>query len=654
MRVCDFVVGPLLIVTGIAVSGAAAAESRESLGPVGLTPARSAAMSPSGRLLGMVTDDAGAPFQAMLVSASGPAGTAVAECDADGRFEFRDLRPGIYLLRAHAAGFSTADRHVVEIKPGLSTLRSVRLSRVSVEVSAASRMLTAGVVSGFGPGVSSSWLSETPELAQPDSEPGASDLVDRPSPAPHDHTEKAWRLRRARRSVLKDQAGAIQLAGAGDRFVPDDDFAALPGHPQSDLLDGFALSGQFHLLTRATIDSPTSPWSVNQLPGQVAYVALGAPVGEYGWGIRGAVTAGDSGSWVLASSYSTDASSDHSFELGASYSKQRAADGDFDLTPDEFSGQNLYASREVGSIKADGLWTVSPRLVVGYGATVAHYGYLSDGRVLSPRAQLVVEPVSRTRVRAAVIRHMLAPGAEEFLPPTSGVWLPPERTFAPLSLSAPLQVEETRHFEVALERDVGRDSVVGVRRFYQEVSNQMVTMFGVRPTSTSSATDYYYLANAPGLNAQGWGVSFSHAVAGRVHGVVDYSVTRAQWAPWTVAGLSPETVGVLRTGAEQFHDVTTSIEAEIPETATRVFVLARVNTAYARSEAVSLASGLDTRFAFRVQQTLPFAPFGGSDWEVLVDVRSLFREQVAGASVYDELLVVRPPKQFVGGLIVHF
>jgi hypothetical protein len=182
----------------------------------------------------------------------------------------------------------------------------------------------------------------------------------------------------------------------------------------------------------------------------------------------------------------------------------------------------------------------------------------------------------------------------------------------------------------------------------------MVTMFGVRPDATLSPTDHYYVANASGVNADGWGVSFSHALAGRVHGVVDYSVTRAQWAPWTVAGLSPSTVGLIRTGMERFHDVTTSIEAEIPETATSVFVLARVNTAFSRAEAVSIGSGLDTRFAFRVKQTLPFTPFGDSDWEVLVDVRSLFREQVAGASVYDELLVVSPPKQFVGGLVVHF
>jgi len=35
-------------------------------------------------------------------------------------------------------------------------------------------------------------------------------------------------------------------------------------------------------------------------------------------------------------------------------------------------------------------------------------------------------------------------------------------------------------------------------------------------------------------------------------------------------------------------------------------------------------------------------------------VRNLFREPAAGASVYDELLVVNPPKQVVGGLVVRF
>jgi hypothetical protein len=54
-----------------------------------------------------------------------------------------------------------------------------------------------------------------------------------------------------------------------------------------------------------------------------------------------------------------------------------------------------------------------------------------------------------------------------------------------------------------------------------------------------------------------------------------------------------------------------------------------------------------------VNQALPFLPFG-SQWEVLVGVRNLFREPVDAASIYDELLVVRPPKRLVGGVQVKF
>jgi hypothetical protein len=35
-------------------------------------------------------------------------------------------------------------------------------------------------------------------------------------------------------------------------------------------------------------------------------------------------------------------------------------------------------------------------------------------------------------------------------------------------------------------------------------------------------------------------------------------------------------------------------------------------------------------------------------------VRNLFRETAAETSVYDELLVARPPKRLVGGITVRF
>ena len=102
--------------------------------------------------------------------------------------------------------------------------------------------------------------------------------------------------------------------------------------------------------------------------------------------------------------------------------------------------------------------------------------------------------------------------------------------------------------------------------------------------------------------------------------------------------------------------MTTSFEVEIPETATRVLALYRINSAFSIVDrnGGGLTTGLDGRFALSVHQTLPFSPFEGSEWEVLFEVRSLFREQFVGASVYDELFVVSPPKQVVGGLVVNF
>ena len=46
--------------------------------------------------------------------------------------------------------------------------------------------------------------------------------------------------------------------------------------------------------------------------------------------------------------------------------------------------------------------------------------------------------------------------------------------------------------------------------------------------------------------------------------------------------------------------------------------------------------------------------FSTARWEMLLAVRNFFRDAAADASVYDELLVVRPPKRIVGGLTLRF
>jgi hypothetical protein len=46
--------------------------------------------------------------------------------------------------------------------------------------------------------------------------------------------------------------------------------------------------------------------------------------------------------------------------------------------------------------------------------------------------------------------------------------------------------------------------------------------------------------------------------------------------------------------------------------------------------------------------------FSTAKWEMLLGVRNFFRETAGDQSVYDELLVVRPPKRIVGGLTMRF
>jgi hypothetical protein len=60
------------------------------------------------------------------------------------------------------------------------------------------------------------------------------------------------------------------------------------------------------------------------------------------------------------------------------------------------------------------------------------------------------------------------------------------------------------------------------------------------------------------------------------------------------------------------------------------------------------------RFNVQVRQALPFLNVMNANWEMLVAVSNLFRDEMIDASVYDELLVVQPPKRVLGGVTVRF
>jgi hypothetical protein len=198
--------------------------------------------------------------------------------------------------------------------------------------------------------------------------------------------------------------------------------------------------------------------------------------------------------------------------------------------------------------------------------------------------------------------------------------------------------------------------VVSARGFRQSVDDQIVTLFGAQwPDRRRSDLGHYRVASGGDFDASGWGVSLSRPMASRVRGELAYTMTHASWqtapdARW--ASWWAPSAG--RPRSEKLHDVTTTVETDIAETATRVFAVYRLSNGFARSSVDERVPGFDARFDVQISQRLPFLDFTAAEWEVLVAVRNLFREAVEGMSVYDELLVVRPPKRIVGGLLVRF
>jgi hypothetical protein len=233
------------------------------------------------------------------------------------------------------------------------------------------------------------------------------------------------------------------------------------------------------------------------------------------------------------------------------------------------------------------------------------------------------------------------------------VWLPPERTFSPVSRGGELRPESIDHLELAAAREMPGALLVGVRAFRQRGDDQIVTVFGMAAVDQSANTGHYRVASAGDFEATGWGVSISRAIGETTRASVDYSMAGAEWT-----GASPDARAlayfasqVLRR-SDRVHDLTASVESVVPATSTRVFVLYKINAAVA-APGFEQASAGGARFDVQVNQALPLG-FIKSRWEVLVAVKNVFHDEFDSGSLYDELLVVRAPTRVLGGVTVKF
>jgi hypothetical protein len=591
-----------------------------------------------GSIQGVVQDEHGAPVSGATISALG-ASTAFAVSDRAGRFELRTLSPGPYVLRAHLSGFVASRAQVVDVRPSARTSSSIALRHAGLTADGKMPVVPAGV------GTAGELLPN------PEDAPASTSTKD------DDHGELAWRLRHARRGVLKDATLPVDLLidDEPDRGASVFGRASDSARFAANLFAGTPFVGQVDLLTTGSFDSPRQLFTAD-FSRSTTYLSLGAPVGEHAdWTARAAITQGDLASWMVAGQYTTRAPARHRYDIGLSYSTQRYDGGNFATLRDVTDG-----SRNAGAISAFDTYAISPRVTVTYGARYARYDYVDGGSLFSPRVALTLTPAPNFRISTMASSRAVAPGAEEFTPRLEGgVWLPPQRTFSSLVAGQGFESERTNHMEVQVERDLAA-ATVSVRAFRQRVSDQIVTLFGVNLAGAPSSIGNYFIANLGDIDASGMSAGIRAAFANRLHGSVEYSLTRARLNhadPDNLAYLLVFAPSAIRGSVEQIHDVATSVETDVPETATRVVVLYRVSTAFAHAPGAAFGGptpALDTRFDVQVHQSLPFLDFSNAKWEALVAVRNFFRETAADQSVYDELLVVRPPKRVVGGLTLKF
>ena len=584
------------------------------------------ASAETGFIEGRITDELGKPLDGVVVSALGGT-TAFAVSDKSGQYTLKQLPPGPYMVRAHLNGFLAARSAMVNVRPAGRSASSFTLRR---EGSTNAPRITEAAVAAIG------------------AAPGDAT----PNPEDRNETELAWRLRHLKRGVLRDTSFGGP-ARDDDWFITDSfEFIGrafgTSAKATKALFSDMSLGGQVNLLTTGAFDNPLQLLQLERTNG-VAFFSVGAPVGGHGdWNVRAAMNQSDLSSWMLAGSYVVKAQVPHRYRFGMSYSLQR------------YEGGNTAAlmavadtARNVGSVFAYDEWQISRYVSVDYGASYAHYDYLRGPSLFSPRVTTTFSPTKVWRMRVSASRDVSAPGAEEFLPPSSAEYLPPQRTFSPISNTG-LRTQSRQNYELGVERLLNR-AAIAMRMFDQRTDDQTVTVFGLR-RDTPSSLGHYYVGAAGDAIVRGVGFTFTHALSQNIRGSVDYSMSSAHWtsatAPVEYAVLSRWVPSTIRS-RERIHDVTTSLETEIPYSDTRVVVLYKLNDAFAAAESVD-PPGFGARFDVRVTQALPFMNFRTSQWEMLVGVRNMFHQALDNVSIYDELLVVRPPKRLIGGLTVKF
>ena len=364
------------------------------------------------------------------------------------RFELRSLPPGPYLVRARLSGFIAPRGQVVQVLPSVNALSPIALRHVSSSSIVSPPLVPASV----GP------IASPEAPAQPEAAPAPA--TDGPESG-IDGDELAWRLRHARRSILNDAQQVMVAATASSERV----WSNARVRP----CDGILCAPCDELLCGDAVLRPAEPADdkfIRRRPGRVRAASVcGAERrelhrGRAGWRERRLEGArrGNAGRSLVVGRLGRlrDAS-------GCRPPQVRPRPG---LQHPALRRRQLCGAARCHRRKPECRDVARLRHVHRVAGRHRHVRRRLRALRLPQRQQPVESPrrghhhTGRTSaVQARLSRRATAPGAEEFVPPDTGIWLPPQRTFSSLDGQNPLTAERTTHVDAGVERDLGPTTI---------------------------------------------------------------------------------------------------------------------------------------------------------------------------------------------------
>ena len=292
--------------TGLAAAAAivgvtAASGFAQTLEPPQFSGVHQSARLLLGSITGTVIDERGGPLAGALVSALGPASTAMATTDARGQFVLTALPMGDYALRVHLAGFASGRRDAVRVGPAASNVDRIQLRRLEDRPLTSRPILAAGVVP----------------------------VADDPNDGGDNHSETAWRLRHIKRSVLKQDGGVVSIADAiAQQELPPANSSLFgrafdsAANVAATFFTATPFSGEVNLLTTSALgEGPL--FSADMLPRGVAYLSIGAPSAAGRWDVRASMSQSELAAWIVAGSFASRVAASHDYGFGVSYGTQQ-------------------------------------------------------------------------------------------------------------------------------------------------------------------------------------------------------------------------------------------------------------------------------------------------------------------------------------------